>query len=105
MESSTVKGIRFPMAQQDSLQDIQQAEPGFAAVPLASLGDLLIAARTERGITQQELAAFLDTQQEAVARMERERYRSVSLERLLRVSESLGLSLTIAKTESEPSIP
>ncbi len=60
-----------------------------APVPLSLLGELLIAVRKERGLTQQQLAERLGSHQEAVARMERERYRGVSLERLVKVMEAL----------------
>ncbi len=50
---------------------------------------MLFARRKERGLTQQGLAERLGSHQEAVARMERERYRSVSLERLVKVAEAL----------------
>jgi hypothetical protein len=49
-------------------------------------------------MNQQELAALLGTHQEAVTRMEGTRYRSVGLERLVRVSEVLGLSLSVVRT-------
>ena len=67
------------------------ALPGAAAapVPLSLLGELLISLRKERGLTQQQLAERLGSHQEAVARMERERYRGVSLERLVKVAEAL----------------
>ncbi len=64
-------------------------------VPLASLGEVLVALRKERGITQQALAEQLGTLQEAVAKMERERYRSVSLERLVKVVDVLGAQVLV----------
>ena len=70
------------------------------AFPLSWLGDMLIAARKEQGITQEVLGERLGLRQEAVARLEREKYRNTSLERLLRVSEVLGLSPQIVTTKS-----
>lgn len=64
-------------------------------VPLAWVGSLLIAARKERGMTQAQLAERLGMLQEAVARWEREKYRTVSLERLVKVAEALETRLVI----------
>ena len=85
-----------------SEEDIQQPTPA-ASVPLALLGEVLIAARKERGVTQQELAERLDTHQEAVARMERERYRGVSLERLVKVAEALGVRVLLHSSSAHES--
>jgi transcriptional regulator with XRE-family HTH domain len=63
--------------------------------PLPLLGEMLVALRKERGLSQQDLAEKLDTSQEAIARTEQSRYRSVSLERLLKVADALGASVTV----------
>lgn len=65
-------------------------------IPLFWLGELLIAARKEAGMTQEELAVTLGVLQEVIVRWERERYRSASLERLVRVAEGLGISLQVS---------
>jgi transcriptional regulator with XRE-family HTH domain len=73
-------------------------------LPLSLLGEFLIARRKEVGLTQQQLADRLSMLQEAVARWERERYRTVSLERLLRVATILEANVQIL-VEEEPSEP
>ncbi|MHB8706336.1 MAG: nucleotidyltransferase domain-containing protein [Coriobacteriia bacterium] len=59
---------------------------------LLDIGQQLIDARLERGWTQRELAARLDAHQQQIARWERERYGCVSLARLSRVAEVLGVA-------------
>jgi transcriptional regulator with XRE-family HTH domain len=77
-----------------SEEDAQNLAPA-TPVSLALLGEVLIAARKERRLTQQGLAERLGSHQEAVARMERDRYRSVSLERLVKVAEALEVSVLV----------
>lgn len=72
-------------------------------VPLSWLGDILIAARKERGFTQQALGERLGLHQAAIARMEQEKYRATSLERITRIADALGLSLhIITDAENNP---
>ena len=71
------------------------AEAEISPTPLSGLGDLLIAGRKERGLTQEQLAARLGMLQEALARWEREKYRTVSLERLVKVASTLELKIEI----------
>ena len=59
---------------------------------LQDIGEALVAARVAQGITQRELAARLGVHQQQIARWERERYGCVSLARLTRVAETLGVS-------------
>ncbi|RYF37418.1 MAG: XRE family transcriptional regulator [Cytophagaceae bacterium] len=73
--------------------------PATVAVPLSWLGDMLIAARKEQGISQQKLGERLSIHQNAVARMEKDKFRATSLERLIRVAEALELSLQIVSAE------
>lgn len=58
---------------------------------LLDIGQRLINARLELGWTQRELAARLDVHQQQIARWERERYGCVSLSRLSRVADVLGV--------------
>ena len=59
---------------------------------LHDIGDALVAARVAQGITQRELATRLGVHQQQIARWERERYGCVSLARLTRVAEVLGVA-------------
>ena len=66
-----------------------------APVPLERLGDLLVALRKERGLTQQALGERLGILPEAVARNERDRYRGTGLERLVRVAKALEVQILL----------
>ncbi len=66
-----------------------------APVPLERLGDLLVALRKERGLTQQALGDRLGILPEAVARNERDRYRGTGLERLVRVAKALEVEILV----------
>jgi uncharacterized protein len=59
---------------------------------LQDIGEALVAARVAQGITQRELATRLGVHQQQIARWERERYGCVSLARLTRVAETLGVA-------------
>jgi hypothetical protein len=59
---------------------------------LADIGGRLVEARREAGLTQRELAERLGLRQQQVARWERERYGCVSLARLSRVADALGVT-------------
>lgn len=67
----------------------------FEANSLAELPDILIQARIARGLSQRELGDYLGLKEQQVQRYEAERYRSASLDRLVEVSDVLGV--TIAK--------
>ena len=71
------------------------AAAGMTPVPLSLLGEVLIARRKERGLTQQGLAERLGSYQEAIARMERERYRNVRLERIVQVAQALEAEVLV----------
>lgn len=58
---------------------------------LSDIGQRLIDARNHRGLSQRELADLLGIHQQQVARWERKRYGCVSLSRLSRVAEVLGV--------------
>ncbi len=58
---------------------------------LADIGVELVAARIARGLSQRELAERVGVHQQQIARWEKERYACVSLARLSRVAEELGV--------------
>jgi DNA-binding XRE family transcriptional regulator len=60
-------------------------------IPLAWLGDILIAARKEQGLSQQEVASRLNIYTSAYSRWEADRFRSASLERIVAVVQALDL--------------
>ena len=51
-----------------------------------------------KNLSQRELAARVGVLPQALSRMERERYRGVSFERLSRIIEALGISLQLIAT-------
>jgi HTH-type transcriptional regulator/antitoxin HigA len=65
----------------------------FEARSLAELPDILIQARIARGLSQRELGDYLGMKEQQVQRYEAERYRSASLDRLVEVSDVLGVSI------------
>ncbi len=62
------------------------------------LGDWLVRQRHAQNLSQRELAARVGVLPQALSRMERERYRGVSFERLSRIIEALGISLQLIAT-------
>jgi transcriptional regulator with XRE-family HTH domain len=58
---------------------------------LAWLGDILIAARKEQGLSQQEVASRLRIYPSAYGRWETDRFRSASLERVVAAAQALDL--------------
>ncbi|MGZ8306420.1 MAG: helix-turn-helix domain-containing protein [Allosphingosinicella sp.] len=65
----------------------------FSADSLAELPDILIQARIARGLSQRELGDYLGLKEQQVQRYEAERYRSASLDRLVKVSDALGVQI------------
>lgn len=65
----------------------------FVAEGLSELPDILIQARIARGMSQKDLAAFLGLKEQQIQRYEAERYRSASLDRLVEVSDALGVQI------------
>lgn len=59
---------------------------------LLDIGDRLVRARRAVGLSQRELAERVGVRQQQIARWESEQYRCVSLARLNRVAEALGLT-------------
>ena len=60
----------------------------------SDLGSILVVARVARGWSQKELARRLFLPEQQVQRYEAERYRSISLDSLIRVGRTLGVRLT-----------
>ena len=69
----------------------------------AGIGQLLIALRVSKGITQRELAERLEVSESQVSRDERNEYNGVTVERANRVLEALGAEITsvVASINSE----
>ena len=65
----------------------------FEAETLGELPDILIQARIARGLSQRELGDYLGLKEQQVQRYEAERYRSASLDRLVEVSDALGVRI------------
>jgi HTH-type transcriptional regulator/antitoxin HigA len=65
----------------------------FQADNLSELPDILIQARIARGMSQKDLADYLGMKEQQVQRYEAERYRSASLDRLVEVSDALGVRI------------
>lgn len=59
----------------------------------ADIGEMLVAARLSRNWTQKELARRLFLPEQQVQRYEAEKYRSISLSSLMRVTRTLGVNL------------
>jgi hypothetical protein len=59
--------------------------------PLTDIGAELVAARIAQGLSQRELAERLGVHQQQIARWEKDRYGRVSLSRVSRVADALGV--------------
>ena len=68
---------------------------------LAGLGQLLIAARVYRNISQRDLAKRLGVHESQVSRDERNEYRSITVERASRILDLLGIEL-LSETRPTP---
>jgi transcriptional regulator with XRE-family HTH domain len=62
---------------------------------IEDVGQLLIAARIQRGLTQRQLAERLSVHESQVSRDERHEYQGLTLERLTQLSEALALDPVI----------
>lgn len=70
--------------------------------PLTDIGPQLIAARIARGLSQRELGDLVGVHQQQIARWEKERYGCVSLSRLSRVADALGMGEWPVKSGEQP---
>lgn len=59
--------------------------------PLTDIGEELVAARIASGLSQRELAERVGVHQQQIARWEKNRYGCVSLSRVSRVADALGV--------------
>lgn len=75
-----------------------------APVPLAWLGDLLISARKQQGITQVQLAERIGSHQAVIARWEGSKYQTADIQTILTIGTALDLklSVTAASREADP---
>lgn len=82
----------------EGLRAFRDAQRGDASALKAragqDLGSLLVAARVAKGWKQKELARRLFLPEQQIQRYEAEKYRSISLSGLIRVTRALGVSLT-----------
>lgn len=62
----------------------------------AEVAQLIYAARTQAGLTQQELADLISTQQPVIARLENADYEGHSLSMLQRIAQALNRRVEIA---------
>jgi len=85
----------FHLQLQEEVESYQRLKRGeFDEIwNLQGLGQLLIAARIARGLTQRELAEKLAVNESQVSRDERNEYHGVTLDRAARILELLGVEL------------
>jgi predicted nucleotidyltransferase/DNA-binding XRE family transcriptional regulator len=72
-----------------------------AMTPLTDIGQQLVTARIARGLSQRELAERVGVHQQQIARWEKEGYGCVSLARLSRVAEVLGVGAESVRGSGE----
>lgn len=70
--------------------------------PLSDIGSQLIAARIARGLSQRELGDLIGVHQQQIARWEKEHYGCVSLGRLSRVADALGVAEWPVTASAQP---
>lgn len=58
--------------------------------------EMIIKAREEAGLTQEELAERIGTKQPALSRLERGGFRKAKIETLLKIANALNMRLTIS---------
>lgn len=61
---------------------------------LSGMGQLLVALRIAKGVTQRELAKRLEVSESQVSRDERNEYHGITVDRAQRVLEALGVQIT-----------
>ncbi len=76
-------------------------DPAFKAAwaeldPEFELPEMIIKAREEAGLTQEELAERIGTKQPALSRLERGGYKKVKIETLMKIAHALNMRLTIS---------
>ena len=71
----------------------------------AEIAEMLLAARTKAGLTQEELAELAGTKQPVIARLEDADYNGHSLTMLQRIAKALNRRLEIRLAPAKPSVP
>jgi DNA-directed RNA polymerase specialized sigma subunit len=71
---------------------------------LSAVGTLLIALRTANGLSQKELAERLGVSEAQVSRDERNEYHGITVDRVQRVLDAMGETLT-SRVEDKPLAP
>lgn len=67
---------------------------------LKGLGGLLVSLRIARGMSQRELATKLEVHESQVSRDERNEYHGITVERAIRILDSLGVKLQTSVVEA-----
>ena len=85
----------FHLQLEEEVQSYERLKRGeFGEVHnLRGVGQLLIALRISRGLSQRELAARLGVHESQVSRDERNEYHAVTLDRASRILDALGVDL------------
>ena len=68
------------------------------AINLRDIGQLLIALRISKGVSQRELAKRLEVSESQVSRDENNEYSGISLQRINRILEALDAEITLSVT-------
>ena len=89
-----VRSFRQQLAEEiDTYDRLKRGEIGEIR-NLRDIGQLLIAARIFRGLSQRELAERLGVHESQVSRDERNEYHNITLERAARILELLGVEVS-----------
>ena len=85
-------------------EELNLAPLAIEPIPLVWLGELLISARKEQGLTQIELAERIGKHQAAIARWEGSKYRTADIQTIQTIANALALKLlvTVASREASP---
>jgi DNA-binding Xre family transcriptional regulator len=96
IEKALEPAVSFHLQLRDELDWYERVQRGdFDALQnLVGLGQLLIALRISKGITQKELAERLGVSEAQVSRDERNEYHGITVERASRILTALGARLT-----------
>ncbi len=89
--ANVLKQLQAELDEYERLSNQQQAPEE----SIEHIGDLLVKLRIFKQMTQRELAVKIGVDETQVSRDERNRYKGVSLERLLNVVRALGVELIV----------
>ena len=108
LDKSAVKNVMDPMESfhlqlQEEVTSYERLKRGdFEDLEnLRGIGHLLVALRISRGMTQRELATLLGVHESQISRDERNEYHGVSVDRVTKILEALGVQLR-TKVELSP---